>query len=346
MSLRNQSFRRLLLCLAAIIPISLLLFIFVSPILGYIAGIAGAALAAAAVQSSLYSSIRSITQQVDALMSDGTFDKAPILKEGDLMALYARLILLNNRLKSTAEQKQKDKQLMRRFVEDVAHQLKTPLASLRLKLEAQDMDDNDPWIASCIVPIDRMTFLIQSLLTIARLEAGALQMTFADESIKKTIQSAADALSEKLTIKEQKVIITGDAALRFRHDAKWLMEALENLLKNASTHTPEGSSIEAVFGITGEEARPLLYIQVMDRGKGIPSEDLPKIFDRFYQGSEQCKTEGTGIGLALCKAIVTAHHGDIRAMNREGGGTTFLIMLPHITGSMKLNAYSQKLIDL
>ncbi len=335
MSLRNQSFRRLLLGLMLLVPASLTLFLWVSPLAGYLAGIVGAALIAVITQVMLYGSIRRIVRQVDALMSGGAFDKAPILKEGDLMALYARLILLNSRLQSAASQKQEDKQFMRRFLEDVAHQLKTPLSSLRLKLEAQEMASGEPWLSACIAPIDRMTFLIQSLLTIARLEAGALHMAFVHEKVGDTVSRAAEALAQALHQRGQRIKITGDEALRFRHDPRWLMEALENLFKNASTHSPANGSIEAAYDIAGDEAGPMLRIQVMDQGEGIPREDLPKVFDRFYQGSEKRKTEGAGIGLALCRAIVAAHHGDIRAMNREGGGTIFILMLPAVIGSVK-----------
>lgn len=335
MSLRNQSFRRLFLGLLLLVPPSLALFLWVSPLAGYLAGIAGAALIAAASQAMLYGSIRRITKQVDALMSGGEFDKALILKEGDLMALYARLILLNSRLESAAGQTQKDKQFMRKFLEDVAHQLKTPLSSLRLKLEAQEMASGEPWLMACIAPIDRMTFLIQSLLTIARLEAGALHMAFAHETIGDTVSRAAQALAETLHQRGQRIEITGDEALRFRHDPRWLMEALENLFKNASAHSPANSVIEAAYDVSGDEAGPILRIQVRDRGEGIPREELPKVFDRFYQGGEKRKAEGTGIGLALCRAIVNAHHGDIRAMNWEGGGAVFLVMLPAIAGSIK-----------
>ena len=204
MSLRNQSFRKLLLYISVILPVSLLLFYFASPIIGYLSGVAGILLCTIISQASLYKNIRHITSQVDLLISGGDFVKAPALKEGDLMALYARLILLNNRLQSAASDKQKDKQIMRRFLEDVAHQLKTPLSSLRLKLEAQETANNEPFIAACMVPIDRMTFLIQALLTIARLEAGALHMAFAEKNVYQTINSAADALMETLLKRRSK----------------------------------------------------------------------------------------------------------------------------------------------
>jgi signal transduction histidine kinase len=224
---------------------------------------------------------------------------------------------------------------MQRFVEDVSHQLKIPLSSLRLKLEARQLESGEPWIEECLAPIDRMTFLIQALLKLARLEAGSIRMTFEDSPVRLTIMKAADSLEATLSGRGQKLSIQGEEGLHLRHDARFLAEALENLIKNASEHSPKGSEITVTYERASEEGAPMVRIRVEDLGPGIPGEELPYVFDRFYRGRLSEAAGGAGIGLSLCKSIIQAHHGDIRAQNRPKAGAAFILLLPDLPGSIK-----------
>jgi signal transduction histidine kinase len=335
MSIRNASMKRLLGGLLSLLPICLALYIFMAPLAGFLAAAILLPLLAVFVQMSLYKDIRGITRQVDALMSCEKHDTALLTQEGDLNALYARLALLDSRQKSAEDNHLKEKQAMGRFLEDVAHQLKTPLSSLLLKLEARQMESNEPWIQECFPPADRMTFLVKSLLTVARLDAGTLVMTFGKAPLNATVRLAADALSDTVAERGQIVTVRGPIDLIIRHDPRWLAEALENLIKNASLHSPEGGEIEVQYDVTDRESGSLVFLRVLDRGEGIPPDELPKVFDRFFRGEGKRKSEGMGIGLHLCKAIVTAHHGDVTAMNRPGGGAVFCVTLPLLQGSIK-----------
>lgn len=335
MTIRNASLKRLIWGVIILLPICLTLYIYMAPLAGLLAAVILVPLLAVSVQMSLFRDIRLITRQVDALMSGEGIETALITEEGDLAALYTRLVLLDSRQKSAEENHLREKQAMGRFLEDVAHQLKTPLASLLLKLEAGQMETKEPWIQECFAPADRMTFLIKSLLTVARLDAGTIVMSFEKASVEITIRSAADAISETMAGRGQKVTIKGPKALEIRHDPHWLMEALENLLKNASLHSPDGGEIEVEYDVSDQESGSFLFLRVMDRGEGIPSNELSKVFDRFFRGQGKRKSEGMGIGLHMAKAIITAHHGDVTAMSRPGGGAVFCVTIPILKGSMK-----------
>lgn len=339
MSLRNAGMKRLYWGLFILLPICLALYIFTAPLAGFLTAVILIPLLAVFVQMSLYRDIRLITRQVDALMSGERIETAFITEEGDLTALYARLVLLDSRQKSAEENHLREKQAMSRFLEDVAHQLKTPLASLLLKLEARQMETKESWIQECFSPADRMTFLLKSLLTVSRLEAGTLVMSFEKAPVETTIRSAANALSETVAGRCQIVTIRGPKSLDIRHDPCWLMEALENLLKNASLHSPEGGEIEVEYDVSNQESGSFLFLRVMDRGEGIPPDELPKVFDRFFRGEGKRKAEGMGIGLHMAKAIITAHHGDVTAQSRPGGGAVFCVTIPILQGSMKNNSF-------
>lgn len=197
---------------------------------------------------------------------------------------------------------------------DISHQLKTPLASLRLFCEM----DNSAHCGQQISQIERMETLISSLLRLEKLCADGYEFTFGDCDIRKLISQAW--LQIQPLWPNRKLILEGEAEIRC--DEKWLSEAFHNLMKNACEHTKEGGQIR----ITLEQTDRTFHCTVEDDGGGASPKDLPHLFDRFYRAEGQ-PAQGAGLGLAIVKEIIIRHHGHITAEN-GAKGLKFMISLP------------------
>ena len=187
---------------------------------------------------------------------------------------------------------------------DISHQLKTPLTTLRLYTEL----DNAPHSEECLVQIQRMEDLIQSLLRLERLCADGYAFTFGTADAEDIIWDQWQSLQPLFPGKS--LTVTGSAVIRC--DEKWLGEAFLNLLKNACEHG--NSSIH----VSLERTEAAFFCTIEDDGGGVSPAELPRLFDRFYR-SENQTGNGVGIGLAIVREIVSRHHGTITAENGEKG---------------------------
>jgi two-component system, OmpR family, sensor kinase len=234
---------------------------------------------------------------------------------GALNAMLARLE------ESFAEQ--------RHFVADASHELRTPLAVVRghLELLAGDTlpaEERGETLGIVFAELDRMSRLVDDLLSLARLDAGAMHAMQPMELGTLVSEAAARCRalckSRKLETEANEVWVSGDP------DA--LMQAVLNLVRNAEAHTPDTGTISLTSRRVGGNA----VLEVADTGAGIRPADLPRIFDRFYraQGKRRSDTGGSGLGLAITKRLVELHGGTVSAANRETGGAVFRIELPAI----------------
>ena len=197
---------------------------------------------------------------------------------------------------------------------DISHQLKTPLASLRLFCEM----DASPHFEQQISQIERMETLISSLLRLEKLCADGYEFTFAEENIRAMAERVWSQLQPLWP--DRQVTVEGEAVIRC--DGKWLEEAFRNLIKNACEHTESGGTIL----IRMERTDRNFYCIVEDDGGGVRPEDLPHLFERFYRAEGE-KSKGAGLGLAIVKEIIVRHHGHITAEN-TGKGLRFEISIP------------------
>jgi signal transduction histidine kinase len=174
---------------------------------------------------------------------------------------------------------------------------------------------------------NRLIGLVNSLLDIAKMEAGMMTYNFCHESLGPLIQKAIKEITPLLEAKKIKVLLeTNEELPRAKIDKEWMLQALRNLIGNAVKFTPEhGQIIVAVYA----ESRGIIF-SIKDTGPGIPHENLHAIFEKFHQppvkASEWMK--GTGLGLAIVKNIITAHGGEVWAESELGQGSTFLVLLP------------------
>jgi signal transduction histidine kinase len=222
----------------------------------------------------------------------------------------------------------------RRLLADVSHELATPLTSIRGYAETlldpgvpKSESERTEYLENVLDESNRMDLLIQDLFELTRLEAGAerLELERLDWSAlcRRIVERfAARAKDAAITISWRGI----DRAAWVNADGRRLEQVLENLLLNALRYVPRGGVVE----VSVEDAAAGHVLRVEDDGPGIPEDDLPHVFDRFYRADPSRTDGGSGLGLAIVKEIVARHGGRIFAANQEGGGAAFQVELPAV----------------
>jgi two-component system sensor histidine kinase KdpD len=211
----------------------------------------------------------------------------------------------------------------------ISHDLRTPLAAVSgavASLLDDEIDLDEPSRRELLETIheeaERLRRLVHDVLDLTRLESGALQVRKEWCPLEEVIGSALARLEGALRGREVDVDLPGDLLL-IPIDAVLIEQVLVNLLENAIQYTPRGSRIE----ISAKPGTAEVEVRIADRGPGIPAGEEEKIFEKFHRGAA-VDQRGTGLGLAVCRAMVQAHGGRIRAENRAGGGAVFRFTLP------------------
>lgn len=224
----------------------------------------------------------------------------------------------------------REKEIMQSALFDsISHDLKTPLVSIKGSLsdmlENENLDERSKraYLENSYEETVRMNRLINNLLDMARLEAGAVKLSFKAYEIRDLIGTAIKEFEEALKDRKVTIKISQDLP-NVPMDFVLMVKVLTNLIDNAIKYAPFNLPIDIEAGVAGDQVE----IKVLDRGLGIPPEDLEQIFDKFYRVKRPENFEGTGLGLSICKRIVEAHKGRIWAENRSGGGSIVTIALP------------------
>jgi two-component system sensor histidine kinase KdpD len=204
------------------------------------------------------------------------------------------------------------------------------LVSITGALSALDDDDGqlDDLSRSTLIEnargeADRLNRLVGNLLSMTRIESGAIKLHLEPGDIQDLIGTALEQLGRRIENHNVKVGVPADFPL-VPMDFTLMVQVIVNLLENAVKYSPENSLIEISSMLDGAKAR----IQVADRGLGIPTEDLTRVFDKFYRVQRPENISGTGLGLSISKGIVEAHRGIIYARVHEAGGTLVSVELP------------------
>jgi len=169
--------------------------------------------------------------------------------------------------------------------------------------------------------LERLDWLISSLLKMSKIDAGTAMFKQERVLVEPLVKKALEAVAIPMDIKSQTVTVEGDPQTAFTGDPEWTCEALINILKNGVEHTPEGGRLSVTYG----ENALFTEIVIQDSGPGIPKEDLPHIFKRFYRG-KQASENSVGIGLAMANSIVTNQHGAIEVESKPGQGARFRVV--------------------
>jgi signal transduction histidine kinase len=220
----------------------------------------------------------------------------------------------------------RQEQIRRNLVADVAHELRTPIAILQAGHEALLDGVAEPTpaeLGSLRDEVLRLARMVGDLQTLAAADAAALNLNRIPADLAEIAAPAADSLARRF----EAAGITLDRELSASPvlaDPHWLHQVITNLLTNALKFTPAGGRVTISTGTAGTQA----VLRVTDTGAGIPADDLPRIFDRFFRGQQAAQISGSGIGLAIAAELVQAHGGRLAAASELGRGTQMTLSLP------------------
>lgn len=253
-------------------------------------------------------------------------------EEGAMYRLFHEVNSLVTMADAHADSERRAKEFLRRTISDISHQLKTPIAALNiyngiLQQETADAATVREFTSLSEQELDRIESLVQSLLKMARLDAGAITLERSPENVFDLLEHIKRQYSFRAEQEGKEIALEGDEQTVFSCDRTWLAEAIGNLVKNALDHTAQGDRIL----VRWQQSPCLTQITVEDTGSGIHSEDLYHIFKRFYRSRFSKDTQGVGLGLPLAKSIVEAHQGSIEVHSKLGQGTAFTINFPIMT---------------
>lgn len=234
----------------------------------------------------------------------------------------------------TADRKQKELEKMRQdLVAWAGHDLRTPLSSIRLLVEAlSDEYVTDPneirnYLLQTKKHVDNLSLLIDDLFQISQLDSGGIPLALESACLSDLISDTLESFSNEA--KQKGISLSGsvdEGVDPIKIDILWLGRALNNLVSNAIRYTPVGGQIT----INAKWVANEVLVSIRDTGSGIPPEDIPHVFERFYRGekSRNRSAGGAGLGLAIAKGIVEAHKGTIYVKSEPGVGTVFTFKLP------------------
>jgi two-component system phosphate regulon sensor histidine kinase PhoR len=222
-------------------------------------------------------------------------------------------------------------QIRRDFVANVSHELRTPLTAIKGYVEAlmdepQDAEERRRFLEIIQRHSSRMERLVADLLRLARIDAGQELAEHAPCDVRALIASLVTDFDKAARDKRQSIVFkVAPEACDLVVDTAKLHDILRNLIENAIAYTPESGTIEIAATISGGRYQ----ITVADNGPGIPSEDLSRVFERFFRvDKSRARPGGTGLGLAIVKNLVNVLQGDVVAANRDSGGAIFTLKLP------------------
>ncbi len=216
------------------------------------------------------------------------------------------------------------------FVSDVSHELRTPLTAIRGAAETLldggvSPDDQERFLSTIALEAERLTRLANDLLQLQRIEGATGELALRRVDLRLAADRAAAMLEPLIEDRDVTLEVRGEAP-KVLGDVDRLQQVVANLVDNASRMVGEGGRVTVELSSLESYA----VLTVLDNGPGVPAEDLPRLFDRFYRAdSSRTRTSGgAGLGLAIVRAIVSAHGGTIDAENLEAGGSCFTVRLP------------------
>ena len=268
---------------------------------------------------------------VDRFM-DGDFkEHLPRMEEGGLCRFLGKVDGLANALSAGNEEEVKAKDFLKDTISDISHQLKTPLSALIMYneiIESEAGADTEAVLAftkKSSASLARMEELIQTLLKVTRLDAGAVLFEKQKWLLRDVVLRAVSELQVRAAEEGKVILLAGSDELSVDCDLQWTGEAIGNLVKNALDYTDRGGQVFVSWEQFAERVR----ISVKDNGKGIAEKDIYHIFKRFYRASkENGVRQGIGLGLPLAKSIAEGQGGTLSVQSSLGEGTTFTLMLP------------------
>jgi signal transduction histidine kinase len=288
------------------------------------------------VSTSISDSVRTLSAAAKRMSAGDLSVRVPIAPERELAELGAAFNMMAAQLETAFRRQRELEDARQGLIAAVSHDLRTPLSSLRVMVEAiNDGVANDPeTVRRYIKAMERETIslgrLIDDLFEMARLDAGQIQLRLQPDSIGTIVQGALESLGGQAARQGVALRASVDRTVPpVLVDPDRIQRVLYNLIQNAIRHTPaDGSVIVEAF-----DRGPDIQVNVRDTGEGIPPADLPHVFDRFYRGDKarsRDETAGAGLGLSIARRLIETHGGRIWVAQPPEGGSVFSFTLPKV----------------
>jgi len=327
--LRNREFRQFSLFFSFMAIVTVLIGFAINMAAGILTVFSAAAFGTMffAFTKARYKRIARISDQIDLVLHNVDHLYIEESDEGELSILQSEITKMTLRIREQNDALKKEKGHLADSLADIAHQLRTPLTSVNLILSLlennPDENERKALMRETEELLLRMDWLITSLLKLSRLDAGIVVFQSEQINVNTLIHAALRPFLIPMELHGIDVQTDVPDGMTIQGDSDWLSEAIQNILKNCIESTGEKGKLEIVC------TENLLFteITIHDSGAGFEKEDLPSLFDRFYRGKAQ-STTGYGIGLSLCKMIITRQGGTITAKNHPQGGANFTIRFP------------------
>lgn len=269
--------------------------------------------------------IRDIIKCIEQINKKNYELQIDTISEDELSILKNEIYKTTIMLKENAENSNKDKLNLKKSLEDISHQLKTPLTSILVMLDNiiddPDMDVNirNDFIADVKRNVVNINFLVQALLKLSKIDANAVHFIKKEEALDTIVKESIKNVSTLCDLRNINVKLNIVKNSKIICDDKWQIEAITNIIKNAVDHSKNGSKI--IINLDNNNVYSV--IEIIDFGSGISKNDIKHIFERFYKG-ENATFDSIGIGLALAKTIIEENNGTIN-VESNGNGTKFII---------------------
>ncbi|MGL6199772.1 MAG: sensor histidine kinase [Lachnospiraceae bacterium] len=265
---------------------------------------------------------------LDSMLAGGFAQSQPDNSETLFAKINHRLIHLYEIMQKSNNRINAEKKALQELISDISHQVKTPIASLKMvnsTLLEQDVpqEKQKSFLISINDQLNKLDFLMQSIIKTSRLEVGIINLEKTKQPLYDTLAMALGGILIPAENKNITVEVACPEKLILPHDRKWTSEALFNILDNAVKYTSENGHID----VTVEQWELYTKIDIKDTGKGIIESHHAKIFKRFYREEEVHDIDGIGIGLYLSREIITRQGGYIKVSSPPGGGSVFSVFL-------------------
>lgn len=279
------------------------------------------------LKQDIYGFTKNLDMALNIMLNGEKLESRPYSEDDLWGMIYERLRELSNMYTHKNKEISEEKELLKELVSDISHQTKTPIANVKLYLEmmGEDKENIPEYMKKLNLQVDKLDFLLQSMVKISRLETGTIKIQKQKLPIARTLAESIAAVVPKADKKKIQIFVECEENLAVEHDKKWTGEALFNILDNAVKYTQAEGRV--YISVCRQEI--FTRISIKDTGKGIALERQGAVFNRFYQEPEIHDSEGIGIGLYLARKIITMQNGYIELESQAGRGSTFKIYLPN-----------------
>ena len=296
----------------------------------YFLAVAGVALVIALVFSRVITRpIATLTRGIQRMGKGDFSSRVEVQGSGEMKRLAETFNTMSEKLEALDKSRNQ-------FVSNASHELKTPLATMKLLLESviyqpdMDLAVRTEFMTDINKEIDRLSLIVSDLLTLVQMDTKNMKLNRQNIRLAELVRDTAHRLTPMLQAREQKIQMELEDEGEMYADGPKLQQVVYNLMDNAVKYTQPGGTIQVKLNRAGKE----ITLTVSDNGPGIPKEDLPHIFDRFYRVDKARSREkgGTGLGLSIVRQIVMLHGGGISVKSEEGQGASFIVELPAHNG--------------